>query len=356
MDLLMEEKGYSSEQAYRAVFSGGLRIFSAQDSEIQEICDEEFLNEANFPAGTRYGIDYALSIQEPDGTVSHYGPEALRSYVRENLDSTFDLMCDSPETAQSYADAFRSSLLSGAASEEEADTKESEASQSEESPQAAVLGERLTLSPQPQASAVIIEQETGLVRAIVGGRGEKTASLTLNRATETTRQPGSTFKIPAVYAPALDARDKTLATLYDNEPYAYEDGTPVSNWDLSDYTGPVTIREAITRSINVVAVRCITEITPHLGFEYAENMGISTLHETYEENGQRSSDINTRSSVAASPRESPIWSSAAPTRPSRTAACTGSLCFLQKFWIGTEMWFWTMKTAQKLLRGNPDGL
>ena len=291
MDLLMEEKGYSSEQAYRAVFSGGLRIFSAQDSEIQEICDEEFLNEANFPAGTRYGIDYALSIQEPDGTVSHYGPEALRSYVRENLDSTFDLMCDSPETAQSYADAFRSSLLSGAASEEEADTKESEASQSEESPQASVLGERLTLSPQPQASAVIIEQETGLVRAIVGGRGEKTASLTLNRATETTRQPGSTFKIPAVYAPALDARDKTLAALYDNEPYAYEDGTPVSNWDLSDYTGPVTIREAITRSINVVAVRCITEITPHLGFEYAENMGISTLHETYEENGQRSSDI-----------------------------------------------------------------
>ena len=261
LELLMEEKGYSSEQAYRAVFSGGLRIYSAQDSRIQEICDEEFLREENFPEGTEYGIDYALSLQEADGSVSHYGSEALRAFVQEHFDASFSLLCDSQETARSYADAFRASLLSG----------------SGEASAPTVLGERLTLSPQPQASLVILEQDTGLVRAVVGGRGEKTASLTLNRATETTRQPGSTFKIPAVYAPALDACGKTLASLYDNEPCAYEDGTPVSNWDLSDYTGPVTIREAITRSINVAAVRCITEITPKLGFSYAVRMGISTL-------------------------------------------------------------------------------
>ena len=261
LELLMEEKGYSSEQAYRAVFSGGLRIYSSQDSRIQEICDEEYLREENFPEGTEYGIDYALSLQEPDGSVSHYGSEALRAFVQEHFDASFSLLCDSQETARSYTDAFRASLLSG----------------SGEASAPTVLGERLTLSPQPQASLVILEQDTGLVRAVVGGRGEKTASLTLNRATETTRQPGSTFKIPAVYAPALDACGKTLASLYDNEPCAYEDGTPVSNWDLSDYTGPVTIREAITRSINVAAVRCITEITPKLGFSYAVRMGISTL-------------------------------------------------------------------------------
>lgn len=81
-----------------------------------------------------------------------------------------------------------------------------------------VLGERVSLVPQPQASVVIIDNETGYVKAIVGGRGEKEASLTLNRATETRRQPGSTFKIVSTYAPALDAENMTLATVFDNAP------------------------------------------------------------------------------------------------------------------------------------------
>ena len=57
---------------------------------------------------------------------------------------------------------------------------------------------------QPQVSFVIMDQKTGQVKAISGGRGTKTASLTLNRATDTTRQPGSTFKVITAFAPALD--------------------------------------------------------------------------------------------------------------------------------------------------------
>ncbi len=258
-EFFISELNYSREQAAQAVYSGGLRIYSAQDASLQEICDEEFQNLSNFPEGTQYGVDYALSVQESGDSIRIYDSEALRSYVRENLDASFDLLCETQEQAQAYADSFRESVL------HEADSG------------ATVLSERLTLTPQPQASLVLIEQETGFVRAIVGGRGEKSASLTLNRASGTTRQPGSTFKILTAYAPALDASGQTLATLYENEPYAYEDGTAVSNWDISDYSGTVTIREAITRSINVVAVRCITEITPRLGFTYAENLGISTL-------------------------------------------------------------------------------
>ncbi|MCD8396972.1 MAG: PBP1A family penicillin-binding protein [Lachnospiraceae bacterium] len=255
VEMLISELNYSYEQAAKAVYSGGLRIYSAQDAALQEICDEEFQNLSNFPEGTQYGVDYSLVIQEADGSTTTYGSEALRAWVRENYGSSFDLLCDTQEEAQSYADAFRENILTSRS----------------------VLSERLTLSPQPQASLVLIEQETGFVRAVVGGRGEKTASLTLNRATDTTRQPGSTFKILTAYAPALDSAGQTLATLYENEPYKYEDGTSVSNWDITDYSGTVTIREAITRSINVVAVRCITEITPRLGFTYAERLGISTL-------------------------------------------------------------------------------
>lgn len=273
IDALKEEAGYSSDQAYRAVYSGGLRIFSAQDAAIQQICDEEFANPANFPEGTEFGIDYALSVSDEEGAVTHYGSEALRSYIRQSQDETFDLICTDETEAQAYADAFREHILQSADGG------------------LTVLGERLTLSPQPQASIVIIDQKTGYVRAIVGGRGEKTASLTLNRATETMRQPGSTFKILTAYAPAIDSFGQTLATTYENEKYNYEDGTPVSNWDITDYSGTVTVREAITRSINVVAVKCITKISPRSGFDYAEKFGISTLHESYETSGGTSSDI-----------------------------------------------------------------
>jgi penicillin-binding protein 1A len=316
MEVLTTEKGYTSEQAYRAVYSGGLRIFSAQDQNIQTICDEEFQNSANFPAGTQYGVDYALSVADETGLVTHYGSDALRSYIRQTVNPDFDLMCDSGEEAQLYAELFRESILEDAADENEpADSAEaqqtdpSDASALSEDTSAlsentsalsedtsantrlTVIGERLTLSPQPQASVVVIDQQTGLVRAIVGGRGEKTASLTLNRATDTLRQPGSTFKILTAYAPALDSFGQTLATTYENEPYTYENGTPVSNWDITDYSGTVTVREAITRSINVIAVKCITEISPKSGFDYAKRFGISTLYEAYESDGTIVSDI-----------------------------------------------------------------
>lgn len=87
-----------------------------------------------------------------------------------------------------------------------------------------------------------MDQHTGLVRALVGGRGEKKASLTLNRATDMLRQPGSTFKILTAYAPALDAVGETLATIYENTPFFYEDGTPVSK------LGAVLIRAVRSRS------------------------------------------------------------------------------------------------------------
>ena len=270
IDDLQSEKGYTYSQAFRAVYSGGLRIFSAQDDHIQEILEKEFENEENFPENTQVGIDYALSILSPDGTVTDYGNDHLMAFVRKTKDPSFDLMTNSSKKAKSLAKDFRESVV------KEGDT---------------VLGERITVTPQPQASAVVIDQATGYVSAVIGGRGKKEASLTLNRATYTTRQPGSTFKILTAYAPALNECGMTLATVYDNEPFAYEDGSMVSNWDLSSNEGPTTIREAIKRSVNVVAVRCITDITPRLGFEYAKNFGITTLEEAYDNGTETLTDI-----------------------------------------------------------------
>ena len=255
---LQSEKGYTYEQANKALYSGGLKIYSVQDEAIQQICDEEFANSANYPVDTLIGLDYALSVQKTDGTTVHYGNSDIKSYFEEQ-DSSFNMMFSDEDTARSYAAQFKEAFVS------EGDT---------------VLGERISLVPQPQASVVIIDQSTGYVKAIVGGRGEKEASLTLNRATSTRRQPGSTFKPIAVYAPAIEHNNKTLATVYDNAPYQYTSGAELKNWDSDyGYSGLETIHFALVKSINVVAVKCLTEITPQVGLEYLQRFGITTLYD-----------------------------------------------------------------------------
>ena len=255
---LIKEKGYSSTQAYRALYSGGLRIYSVQDAAIQQICDEEFANSANYPTETLIGLDYALSIQKATGETIHYGSNDVQNYF-EQQDDSFNMMFYDEDTARSYAEQFKSAMTA------EGDT---------------VLGERISLVPQPQASVVIIDQSTGYVKAIVGGRGSKEASLTLNRATATRRQPGSTFKPIAVYAPAIEHNGKTLASVYDNAPYQYESGAELKNWDSDyGYSGLETIHTALMKSINVVAVKVLTEITPQVGLDYLEQLGITTLYD-----------------------------------------------------------------------------
>ena len=111
---LMDEKGYTYKQAYKAVYTGGLRIYSAQDPVIQSVCDEEFANDANFPALIRYGIDYALSIQHADGEVIHYGNDSLRTFIRtadpalgDWVDPSFNMIFSTQDQARSAAEHFR---------------------------------------------------------------------------------------------------------------------------------------------------------------------------------------------------------------------------------------------------------
>lgn len=148
-------------------------------------------------------------------------------------------------------------------------------------------------SPQPQSSFVVLDQATGYVKAIVGERGVKEVNRSLNRATSSTRQPGSTFKIVSTYAAALDTAGFTLGSVqYDEAGYTSPDGYPFNNYD-GKYKGFTTIREAIRDSVNVVAVKTIADITPSLGFSYLMNFGFSTLIESRVNSaGNTYSDIN----------------------------------------------------------------
>lgn len=254
IDDLMNIKGYTRTQAQNLVYSGGLSIYTTQDARIQSILDEEYSNPENYPAYVQYALDYALTVKNPQGEEQNYSKEMLRLYF-QNEDPGFDLLFDSKEEGQSYVDRYKEQLLADGST---------------------VVSERVSFAPQPQSSMSVIDQHTGYVKAIIGGRGEKTGSLTLNRATDSTRQPGSTFKILSTYAPALNEKGLTLATTFEDEPYSYPDGSPVNNATRT-YGGTTTIRRAIQNSINVVAVKCLEEVTPQLGLQYLDNFGFTTL-------------------------------------------------------------------------------
>ena len=137
--------------------------------------------------------------------------------------------------------------------------------------------EYIFITAQPQVAMTIMDQSTGEVQAIVGGRGDKAGNRTWNRATKTTRQPGSTFKIIACYAPALDAGGMTLASVEDDAPLTVGSKT-YNNYDHT-YKGFTNLRTAITRSMNIVTVKTLQEIGVDLGYQYAEDFGFTTLDE-----------------------------------------------------------------------------
>lgn len=262
---LMERKNFTETQAYNALYSGGLTIVSTQDPRVQQICDEEVANEEVYPAGTEYGLEFALTITRADGTVENYSKEMLGEYIRNAWGFEYPLIYSSPDEANAAVAEYKSTL-----GITENDT----------------VDERIDITPQPQVSFVLMDQATGKVKAIVGGRGQKTASLSLNRATDSPRQPGSCFKILSTYAPALDSCGYTLASALKNDkPYDYGNGKTGNNYDNS-YPGTSTMRYSIEHSINVAALNTLTAIGFQTGFDYLKNFGFTTIVDSEEINGK----------------------------------------------------------------------
>ena len=267
----LEAAGYSETQAISLLYSGGLKIYTTQDPVIQAIADEVCSNEENYPAGTSWYLDYQLTIQDAAGETKNYSKEMLEEYMKEHgTQRQYPLLFPSQDEAYTAIEEYKTSLLAGGGK---------------------VVGERISMTPQPQISMTIEDQSTGYVLAIVGGRGAKEANRTLNRATATTRQPGSTFKVVSTYAPALDSAGLTLADVFVDAPYNYENGRPVSNWYSSGYRGICSLREGIYDSLNIIAVKALTTIGPRTGYDYLQHFGFTTLTDGVERGGQIYSDV-----------------------------------------------------------------
>ena len=292
---LVDIAGFTADQAQDLVYSGGLDIFTTQDREIQAIVDSVYCDEENFPAlgnatGSFYELtqDYAVSILHEDETLDHYSFGHVLNYYTDYDDSDLIFYHENyrskhkgisryttdPDKLNELIDKFIDSVM------QDGDT---------------IVAEKARIyTLQPQSSFVVLDHRTGHVVAIYGGRGEKTGSLTLNRATSTVRQVGSTFKVLASFLPALDTAGMTLATVADDAYYTYPGtNTKVKNWNGEVYEGLTSIRRAIYHSMNIIACRIIELVTPQVSFDYLKKLGFTTIVESRTDaNGKVYSDIN----------------------------------------------------------------
>lgn len=256
---LVNVKGYSESDAYKAIYQGGLTIKSTQNLDIQKICDEEVANASNYEVGTKYSFILSFQVKKADGSLKTYTNQTMLSYYKaKNKNQDYSINYSSEEACRDAIAEYEKDVL-------------------EKGDKLMDNSEYIFITAQPQVAMTIMDQSTGEVQAIVGGRGDKAGNRTWNRATKTTRQPGSTFKIIACYAPALDAGGMTLASVEDDAPLTVGSKT-YNNYDHT-YKGFTNLRTAITRSMNIVTVKTLQEIGVDLGYQYAEDFGFTTLDE-----------------------------------------------------------------------------
>ena len=127
-----------------------------------------------------------------------------------------------------------------------------------------------------QGAGVCIDNETGSVVAIVGGRGQKSNVYTLNRGFQSTRQPGSTIKPLVVYTPALE-NGYTPNTIVDD--HKFEGGPSNAG---GTYSGKITMRQAVEKSKNTVAWQIFEKLTPKVGISYLKNMQFASIKDSDE--------------------------------------------------------------------------
>ena len=131
-----------------------------------------------------------------------------------------------------------------------------------------------------QSSFVVIDPSTGDVLGLVGGVGEKNESRILNRATQSTRSPGSAIKPLSVYLPALDQNLIGYSSTFDDIPLYFGNGYSIYGWpENADklYRGYVDLEYAVSHSLNTVAVSVLEMLGVESSYDFLESLGVSTL-------------------------------------------------------------------------------
>ncbi len=242
---LVREKNVSKVQASNIVYNQGLKIYSCVDMEMQKILDEAYQNDDLFPRDDfAYETTYYLTVHDKN-------EKDKNKHI--NYSKVSDYLYNQEQIDQFVAETKSQYLTDNVD----------------------FVAERTETVIQPQSAFIVTDYRTGEVKAVMGGRGEKIANRVLNRATQSTRQPGSTFKVLAAYAPGIDQGILTAASVFDDAPYTKGKWSP-SNW-YSGYRGLSTVRKGIEYSMNIVAAKAIDKVGIDTSIDYLEKFGFTTL-------------------------------------------------------------------------------
>ena len=257
---MIEQLGLTGAEADRRIFETGITINSVQDMGIQEIVDRAFLDESLWP-----GTDRGFSIEV------RYSMTVYNSITQMRRRYDFEPhVVPNVEEAEAFVERLNEQHLTHADERVEY---------------------RLFKIPQPQGAFVLLDHHTGHVLAIRGVRGEQQGNRALNRATQSTRSPGSQMKPLVPFAPLIELGMMQPSSVVDDIPFylpnPYGRGwQPRNHWDGGrTWRGLTTVRNAIYASGNVVSARAGVDPTVSPGpagvptmIRYLELMGVSTLH------------------------------------------------------------------------------
>lgn len=345
---LQEELGYDYSKAYEMVYSGGIKIYTTMNTEMQSIIENELSNDANFPTLVVSKRDAAGNILDDFGNIMLYQysnyitnkgyfrlePEEYKwnddgsltvfrnkrlnfydttvagqndvsvefknMYVIEN-NTVYTIAGGYINIPQQYKskDNDGNLVVSSQFFTDHPDFLKQSGQR--------VVTKNFTLNQmviQPQAAMTIVDNETGYVKAMVGGR-KVNGRMILNRAVAT-RQSGSSIKPLTVYAPALqksfelEAEGKTFdlvdsefgfqgddlwgdyltaASIIDDEPTTVNgERWPVNS--PASFNGLMPMRNALQKSLNICAVKIMQQVGTDYCFDLAEKFGLTTLVRT----------------------------------------------------------------------------
>ena len=230
----MMDQGYITEDEYN----------EAKDAELNIVASGEALNETD---------------------VNNYFVDAIISQVTKDLAEKYDY----DETHASklfYSGGFKiySTINPDVQTAVDEVFKNSEA-----------YGHKSKDGQQLQGAISVMDYE-GHIVGLAGGIGEKTANLSFNRATNAVRQPGSTMKPIAAYAPAIEAGIVTFSSIVNDTATNYNGWTPV-NW-YNSYWGNISVKYALERSVNTIPVQLVNKLTPNKSYTFlTQSLGLKNL-------------------------------------------------------------------------------
>ncbi len=342
---LQEEGGYSKEEATDLVYNGGLQIYTTLDSQAQSVIEKEFNDSSNYPKISGYSQDgngnildnngnpvlypyssyidsngaFTLKSDEykmnDDGSMTIYTGKRLNIYTTTVQDQTdysveFKYMYIIEDGVLYSINGGYVNIPQQYKSRDEDDNLVISADFFKDYPEfftesdGKMSTKQFTLNQkviQPQSAMTIIDNATGQIKAMMGGRNTTGRQL-FNRATSP-RQPGSSLKPISVYATALQksydlqAEGKTFnftdngfdaqgdelwgtylttASIVDDEPTTINGKVWPRN-SYAGYHGLYTFRTALQQSVNVCAVKILSQVGTDYSADIVEKFGITTL-------------------------------------------------------------------------------